>query len=115
VSKLSEARHRIAAMGMAEAQQELKANRRKLFELRLQLSRGEVKDNRQFPRIKADIARLMFRLGELNRMEPEDDLELEAATEESPAAATVPASATSTTSTTSTSDDTLATDEESPA
>lgn len=71
MSKLSEARRRIEAMGMAEAQEELKTLRRRLFDLRLQLSRGEVKNNRQFPQIKTDIARLMFHISELNREERE--------------------------------------------
>lgn len=67
MSKLSDERRRIEALGMAEAQDELKTLRRRLFELRLQLARGEVKNNRQFPQVKASIARLMFHLGELNR------------------------------------------------
>jgi ribosomal protein L29 len=67
VSKLSDERRRIEALGMAQAQDELKALRRRLFELRLQLARGEVKNNRQFPQVKASIARLMFHLSELNR------------------------------------------------
>lgn len=69
MSKLSEARHRIEAMGMAEAQEELRKLRRQLFDLRFQLARGEVKNNRQFPQIRADIARLMFHISELNREE----------------------------------------------
>lgn len=73
MSKLSETRRRINAMGMAEAQEELKTLRRRLFELRLQLARGEVKNNRQFPQIKADVARLMYRMSELNRMGPEEE------------------------------------------
>lgn len=87
MSKLSDERRRFAAMGMAEAQSELKALRRTLFELRLQLARGEVKNNRQFPQIKASIARLMFHVGELNRDargdhgEEESDLPAAAATD----------------------------------
>jgi large subunit ribosomal protein L29 len=67
VSKLSEARRRIELMGMAEAQEELKRLRRQLFDLRLQLARGEVKNNRQFPQIRADVARLMYHISEINR------------------------------------------------
>lgn len=67
MSKLSEARRRIELMGMAEAQEELKKQRRQLFDLRMQLARGEVKNNRQFPQIRADIARLMYHISELNR------------------------------------------------
>jgi ribosomal protein L29 len=67
VSKLSEARRRIAGLDMADAQEELRTLRTQLFHLRLQHARGEVKNNRQFQQIRADIARLMFRLSELNR------------------------------------------------
>jgi ribosomal protein L29 len=65
VSKLSERRREIQGMSAVQAHQELADLRRKLFELRLQKVRGEVKDNRQFPKVKADIARLMHHLGEL--------------------------------------------------
>ncbi len=78
MSKLSETRRRIHAMGMAEAQQELKTLRRRLFDLRLQLARGEVKNNRQFQQIKTDVARLMFHISELNREEPVGPVEAEA-------------------------------------
>jgi ribosomal protein L29 len=67
VSKLSEARRHVHSLDMAAAQEDLKKYRKQLFDLRLQLSRGEVKNNRQFSQIKADIARLMFRISELNR------------------------------------------------
>lgn len=96
MSKLSETRRRINAMGMAEAQEELKTLRRRLFELRLQLARGEVKNNRQFPQIKADVARLMYRMSELNRMGPEEEEEAEGEAEaeaESPAEPAAEASA----------------------
>jgi ribosomal protein L29 len=66
LSKLSERRREIQAMDIATAQDELKTLRRRLFELRLQKERGEVKNNRLFPQTKADIARLMHHLGELN-------------------------------------------------
>ena len=66
MSKLSERRREIQAMDMATAQTELHRLRDQLFRLRLQKERGEVKNNRQFPQTKADIARLMFHLGELN-------------------------------------------------
>jgi len=65
VSKLSERRHEIGAMNETDTRQELTDLRRRLFELRLQKQRGEVKDNRQFPKVRADIARLMHHLGEL--------------------------------------------------
>ena len=69
MSKLSEARRHVLGMGMAEAQEELRNLRRQLFFLRLQHQRGEVRNNRQFQQTKKDIARLMFRIGELNREE----------------------------------------------
>jgi len=53
-------------MDMSSAEEELKTLRRQLFDLRLQKERGEVKNNRQFPQVKADIARLMHHIGELN-------------------------------------------------
>jgi len=65
VSKLSDTRREIRAMDMATAQQKLKELREQLFRLRLQHARGEVKNNRQFPQIRTDIARLMHHLGEL--------------------------------------------------
>jgi large subunit ribosomal protein L29 len=65
VSKLSERRREIHGLSAAQAHQELADLRRKLFELRLQKVRGEVKNNRQFPQVKADIARIMHHLGEL--------------------------------------------------
>ena len=76
MSKLSETRRHIAGLGMADAQEELHTLRMQLFHLRLQHARGEVKNNRQFQQIRADIARLMFRLSELNR-EVREDIELE--------------------------------------
>ncbi len=69
MSKQNERRREIHAMSDAQTQQELADLRRKLFELRLQKARGEVQDNRQFPKIKADIARLMHHLGELQHAE----------------------------------------------
>lgn len=69
MSKQNERRREIHAMSDAQSQQELADLRRKLFDLRLQKARGEVRDNRQFPQIKADIARLMYHLGELRHAE----------------------------------------------
>lgn len=66
MSKLNDRRHEIQAMDMSSAEEELKTLRRQLFDLRLQKERGEVKNNRQFPQVKADIARLMHHVGELN-------------------------------------------------
>jgi large subunit ribosomal protein L29 len=66
VSKNSEQRREIHGMDMVTAQQALAERRRTLFELRLQKDRGEVKNNRQFPQIKKEIARLMQHISELN-------------------------------------------------
>jgi len=100
VSKLSERRREIHTMTMAQSQEELTALRKQLFTLRLQKERGEVKNNRQFAQVKADIARMMHHLGELNNADlleaegaleaPEEELELPApaaksAAEETPA------------------------------
>lgn len=65
MSKLSERRREIRAMNQQDAQHELSDLRRHLFELRLRKERGEVKNNREFSQVKADIARLMFHLSEL--------------------------------------------------
>jgi ribosomal protein L29 len=87
VSKLRDQRRDIHGMDLAMAQQALAERRRTLFELRLQKERGEVKNNRQFPQLKKEVARLMQHIGELNNAalveseetpdvvpaEPEDD------------------------------------------
>jgi ribosomal protein L29 len=65
VSKLSDQRREVRGMSMAAAQQKLDELRRQLFNLRLQHERGEVKNNRQFPQNKKEIARLMYHIGEL--------------------------------------------------
>jgi large subunit ribosomal protein L29 len=65
VSKLNERRREIRAMNMHDAQQELNDLRRHLFELRIRKDRGVVKNNREFAQVRADIARLMFHLSEL--------------------------------------------------
>lgn len=100
MSKLSERRREIHAMTMAQSQEELAQLRKHLFELRLQKERGEVKNNRQFAQVKADIARVMHHLGELNNadlLEAEgaleagdgaEELELPAPAEDSAAKAT---------------------------
>ncbi len=85
MSKLSERRREIQAMDEATAQRELAELRRRLFELRLQKERGEVRNNRQFAQIKADIARLMFHLSELRlagQLEAEGGLATASATAE---------------------------------
>jgi ribosomal protein L29 len=65
MSKLKERRHEIQAMDQTQAQKELAELQRKLFDLRLQKTRGEVKNNRQFAQTRVDIARLKFHLSEL--------------------------------------------------
>ena len=69
MSKLSDRRREIRALDAMTAQRELKDLREQLFRLRLQHARGEVKNNRQFPQIRADLARLMHHLGELRHAE----------------------------------------------
>jgi ribosomal protein L29 len=61
VSKLSERRKQISEYNIAEVQRELKDLRLKLFNLRLQQQRGEVKNNRVFAQTRKDIARLLHR------------------------------------------------------
>lgn len=87
MSKLRDQRRDIHGMDLAMAQQALAERRRTLFELRLQKERGEVKNNRQFPQLKKEVARLLQHIGELNNAalveseetpgvapaEPEDD------------------------------------------
>ncbi len=63
--KLKERRKQIAEMPIGEAQRELKDLRMKLFNLRLQQQRGEIKNNRAFTQTKKDIARVLFRLKQL--------------------------------------------------
>jgi ribosomal protein L29 len=65
VSKAKERRKQIQELTVAEANRELKDLRMKLFNLRLQHQRGEVKNNRIFTQTRKDIARLLHRLTEL--------------------------------------------------
>ncbi len=81
MSKLNDRRREIHTMTMAQSQEELTHLRKHLFDLRLQKERGEVKNNRQFAQVKADIARMMHHLGELNNA---DLLEAEGALDEEP-------------------------------
>jgi ribosomal protein L29 len=52
-------------MDLAVSQQALAERRRTLFELRLKKEREDVKNNRQFPQLKKEVARLPH-IGELN-------------------------------------------------
>ena len=65
MSKAKERRKQIQEFTVAEANRELKDLRMKLFNLRLQHQRGEVKNNRVFTQTRKDIARVLHRLTEL--------------------------------------------------
>ena len=85
MSRLRDERREIHTMDLAGAQQALAERRRTLFELRLQKERGEVKNNRQFPQLKKEIARLLEHIGELNNvrlLEAEGALDAETAEED---------------------------------
>jgi ribosomal protein L29 len=69
VPKLKERRQQIAEMSYNEAQRELQEQRLKLFNLRLQQQRGEVKNGRIFAQTRKDIARLLHRLTQLEKEE----------------------------------------------
>jgi ribosomal protein L29 len=62
VSKLNDRRKQILELSAAEAQNEVKELRLKLFNLRLQQQRGEVKNSRVFSQTRKDIARLLHHL-----------------------------------------------------
>ena len=65
MSKAKERRKQIQEFNIAEANRELKDLRMKLFNLRLQHQRGEVKNNRVFAQTRKDIARVLHRMTEL--------------------------------------------------
>jgi len=65
VSKVRERRKQIQEFTAGEANRELKDLRMKLFNLRLQHQRGEVKNNRVFTQTRKDIARVLHRLTQL--------------------------------------------------
>ncbi|HET8852072.1 MAG TPA: 50S ribosomal protein L29 [Ktedonobacteraceae bacterium] len=67
--KLNERRKQIQEYNAVEAARELKELRIKLFNLRLQKQRGEVKNNRVFMQTRKDIARLLHRLTQLEAEE----------------------------------------------
>jgi len=69
VSKANERRKQILEYNEAQVQKELKDHRLRLFNLRLQQQRGEVKNNRMFTQTRKDIARLMHRLTQLENEE----------------------------------------------
>lgn len=63
--KVNERRKEVMNYNVGEAQRELKELRLKLFNLRLQQQRGEIKNNRAFTQTRKDIARVMHRLTQL--------------------------------------------------
>ena len=65
MSKLNERRKQIHEYTYGEAERELKDLRLKLFNLRLQQQRGEVKNSRVFAQTRKDIARLLHRMRQL--------------------------------------------------
>ncbi len=67
--KVNERRKQIQAYNEGEAQRELKELRLKLFNLRLQQQRGEIKNNRAFTQTRKDIARVLHRLSQLEVQE----------------------------------------------
>jgi large subunit ribosomal protein L29 len=67
--KVNERRKQIQGYSEGEAQRELKDLRLKLFNLRLQQQRGEIKNNRAFTQTRKDIARVMLRLSQLEGQE----------------------------------------------
>ncbi len=69
MSKVNERRKQVLEYTEAQVQSELKDLRLKLFNLRLQQQRGEVKNNRTFTQTRKDIARLMHRLTQLENEE----------------------------------------------
>jgi ribosomal protein L29 len=67
--KVNERRKQINDYSEGEAQRELKDLRNKLFQLRLQQQRGEIKNNRVFTQTRKDIARVQHRLSLLKEQE----------------------------------------------
>ena len=69
MSKRSDRVREIRALDMASAQKELDERRKDLFMLRLRKERGEVKNNREFPQLKKEIARLLQHMTDLRNAE----------------------------------------------
>ncbi len=65
MSKVRERKKQIQEFTVSEANRELKDLRMKLFNLRLQQQRGEIKNNRVFTQTRKDIARVLHRLTQL--------------------------------------------------
>ena len=69
MSKRSDRLREIRGLDMASAQKELDEKRRDLFMLRLRKERGDVKNNREFPQLKKEIARLLQHMTDLSNAE----------------------------------------------
>ena len=67
MSKLNARRKEITELSYSQAQKELKELRLKLFNLRLQQQRGEVKNSRVFAQTRKDIARVLHHLSLLEK------------------------------------------------
>ncbi len=67
--KVNERRKQIMNFNIGEAQRELKELRLKLFNLRLQQQRGEIKNNRTFTQTRKDIARVLYRVTQLEEQD----------------------------------------------
>lgn len=67
--KVNERRKQINDYNPGEAKRELVELRQKLFNLRLQQQRGEIKNNRMFIQTRKDIARVQHRLTQLEEQE----------------------------------------------
>ena len=65
MSKVRERKKQIHEFTVSEAHRELKDLRMRLFNLRLQQQRGEIKNNRVFTQTRKDIARVLHRLTQL--------------------------------------------------
>lgn len=62
IQKQKERRKDVREMTYTQAQEELVEKRRLLFDLRLQMQRGEVRNNREFARARKDIAMLKYHM-----------------------------------------------------
>lgn len=65
MSKVRERKKQIQEFTVSESHRELKDLRMKLFNLRLQQQRGEIKNNRVFTQTRKDIARVLHHLTQL--------------------------------------------------
>jgi ribosomal protein L29 len=82
--RLRERRQIVREMTTADALQELAEKRREMFDLRIQATRGELKNVRQFAQARKDIARLLYKL-HMEALQPEELEFVDAAEDELPA------------------------------